>query len=130
MNDSISSIREQQLLAWYNIIADYKEAKASGIKITDWLKSQDISRDTYYYWHGQVKNAYYNKSLPDIVPVSNELSSAPDTTCSSSPTYTLPMPHDTPRSSIRLCINGISIDVSELSDPNLLTNVIKAVRYA
>lgn len=128
MNNSISSSRDQQLLTWYQIISDCKEAKASGIKISDWLNSQGISRDTYYYWYSQVKNAYLNDSLPEIVPVKNELFSAP--VSSSSSALTIPLSADTPSSVIRLCINDISIDVSALSNPDLLTNIIRAVRYA
>lgn len=49
MNNCSSTVNSNQIETWAKIIADCKEAKASGIKVLDWLNSQGISRDTYYY---------------------------------------------------------------------------------
>ena len=134
-NSSNTTNREQQLLTWTQIISDCQAAKATGTKVRDWLKANNISKDTYYYWYREVKDSYISSSLPEIVPVSEAI--VPSTT---------PIPMSYPngntslvstaeastsmQSSIKLSINGIDIEVSELTNPELLSNVIKAVRYA
>lgn len=125
MNTTNSTNNTHQIETWAKIIADCKEAKASGIKITDWLNSQGISRDAYYYWYARVKAAYLEASDHEIVPLSDEI-------ISSDVNHNNPIPFNKTSlsSCIRLSINGISIEVNELTNPELLTNVIKAVRYA
>ena len=108
MNNTNLTNHSKQLRTWAKIINDCKEAKASGTNVKDWLKANNISHDTYYYWYAEVKKAFVNESLPEIVAVSNELVS----------------------SCIKLSINDASTEVNELANPDLLANVIKAVRYA
>lgn len=139
-NSSNTTNREQQLLTWTQIISDCQAAKATGTKVKDWLKANNISKDTYYYWYREVKDSYINSSLPEIVPVSEVLTSS--NTSSASESFTNVSYHDTnnttfpatpsvsPSSSVRLSINVISIEVNKLTNPELLTNVIKAVHYA
>ena len=79
--------------------------------------------------------AYVNDSLPEIVAVNNELVSSsgsiPATPSNfsnvSSPSTRIP---SYAPSCIRLSINDVSIEVNELTNPELLSNFIKAVRYA
>lgn len=127
MNNCSSTVNSNQIETWAKIIADCKEAKASGIKVLDWLNSQGISRDTYYYWYSRVKSAYLEKSDHEIVPLSEGIISPPT---SSAKQHQNICSHGVPVSSIKLSINGITIEVNELVNPELLTNVIKAVRYA
>ena len=107
MNNTNSTNHSKQLRTWAKIINDCKAAKASGTTVKDWLKANNISHDTYYYWYAKVKKAYVYDSLPKNVPVNNEL-----VTC------------------IRLSINDVSIEVNKLTNPELLDNAIKAIRYA
>ena len=107
MNNTNSTNHSKQLRTWAKIINDCKAAKASGTTVKDWLKTNNISHDTYYYWYAEVKKAYVNYSLPEIVSVDNELVSC-----------------------IMLSINDVSIEINELTNPELLANVIEAVRYA
>jgi len=136
MNNSNNSNREQQLYVWTQIISDCQSAKAAGTKVKDWLKANNISKDTYYYWYREVKDSYMSSSLPEIIPIAESL--IPDSMESSPISYTSitdnslsckPASIGNP-SSIKLSINDISIEVNELTNPELLTNVIKAVRYA
>ena len=76
MNNTNSTNRNKQLSTWDKIINDCKETKASGINVKDWLKANNISHDTYYYWYAEVKKAFVNDSLPEIVAVNNELVSS------------------------------------------------------
>ena len=107
MNNTNSTNHSKQLSTWVKIINDCKVAKASGTTVKDWLKANNISHDTYYYWYAEVKKFYVNDSLPEIVSDDNELTSC-----------------------IKLSINDVGIEVNELTNPELLANVIKAVRYA
>ena len=94
MNNTNSTNHSKQLRTWVKIINDCKSAKVSGITVKDWLKVNNISHDTYYYWYAEVKKAYVNDSMLEIVTVNNELVSY-----------------------IRLSINNVIIEVNELTNP-------------
>ena len=49
MNNTNSTNHSKQLRTWAKIINDCKAAKASGTTVKDWLKTNNISHDTYYY---------------------------------------------------------------------------------
>ena len=68
MNNTNSTNHSKQLRTWAKIINDCKAAKASGTTVKDWLKANNISHDTYYYWYAEVKKAYVNDSLPHLIP--------------------------------------------------------------
>ena len=126
MNNSTNSNHEQQLHTWRQIISDCMDARASGIKVKDWLRQQGISHDTYYYWYKEVKKAYIDNSLPDIVPVSNEIITTEtipvlsDNLPPSLSSATVIPSSASLSSCIRLTINGISIEVNELTDQDSL----------
>ena len=73
MNNTNSTNHSKQLRTWAKIINDCKVAKASGTTVKDWLKANNISHDTYYYWYAEVKKAYVNDSLLEIASVDNKL---------------------------------------------------------
>ena len=135
MNNTNSTNHSKQLRTWAKIINDCKEAKASGTTVKDWLKANNISHDTYYYWYAEVKKAFVNDSLPEIVAVSNDLISsstsipAKPSNFSNASSPSTRIPSYAP-ACIKLSINDVSIEVNELANPELLANVIKAVRYA
>ena len=135
MNNTNSTNHSKQLRTWAKIINDCKAAKASGTTVKDWLKANNISHDTYYYWYAEVKKAFVNDSLPEIVAVSNDLISsstsipAKPSNFSNVSSPSAKIPSYAP-SCIKLSINDICIEVNELTNPELLANVIKAVRYA
>ena len=135
MNNTNSTNHSKQLRTWAKIINDCKEAKASGTTVKDWLKANNISHDTYYYWYAEVKKAFVNDSLPEIVAVNNELLSsstsipAKPSNFSNASSPSTRIPSYAP-ACIKLSINDASTEVNELANPDLLANVIKAVRYA
>ena len=135
MNNTNLTNHSKQLRTWAKIINDCKEAKASGTTVKDWLKANNISHDTYYYWYAEVKKAFVNDSLPEIVAVSNDLISsstsipAKPSNFSNASSPSTRIPSYAP-ACIKLSINDVSIEVNELANPELLANVIKAVRYA
>ena len=135
MKNFSNTNREQQLCIWTQIISDCQCAKASGTKVKDWLETNNISKDTYYYWYNRVvKDSYMSSSLPEIIPVPEDLipSSVSPAHLSypSASNAAFTSASSVKHSSVKLSINGISIEVNELTDPELLANVIKAVRYA
>lgn len=136
MNNISSTNRDEQLKTWAKIISDCKEAKASGVKVKDWLIANNISHDAYYYWYAEVKAAYVNNVLPEIVAVNDALLSPNvalpakvqnSTSALAKPVTPIPT---SCTSCIKISINGIDIEVNELTNPELLSNVIRAVRYA
>lgn len=66
MNNSSNTNREQLLLTWTQIISDCHAAKATGTKVRDWLKANNISKDTYYYWYKEAKDSYISSSTYQI----------------------------------------------------------------
>ena len=51
--NSITVKNQYQLTKWAAII---KECNDSGIKIKDWLKANNISKDQYYYWRRKLQD--------------------------------------------------------------------------
>ena len=130
MKKPTSLTREQNLQNWSKIISECQSAKARGTKVRDWLEAHNISHDTYYYWYAEVRNSLMDEinASQDIIPVSQDIISealASDV-IAATPNY----PRTTNSSCIRLTVNGITIEVDDLANPDTLANVIKAVRYA
>lgn len=130
MNNPTSLTREQNLKNWSKIIHECQSAKAKGTKVRDWLEAHNISHDTYYYWYAEVRNSLMDEisTSQDIIPVSQDIISG--TLVSDVLDATSNYPKATNNSCIRLTVNGITIEVDDLVNPDTLTNVIKAVRYA
>lgn len=109
MNNSNNFNRNQQLSIWTQIISDCQSAKASGTKVKDWLKANNISKDTYYYWYREVKDSYIASAPLEVVPVSESLVSSYDESdsvlCSSTnDSKSIPVNNST---SIKLSFNDI-----------------------
>ena len=129
MNKTISAHKEQQVKTWAAIISDCKEAKEAGISVSEWLKANNISRDTYYYWYSVVKKFYTDSSLPDIVPVKEEIIAS--SVMQDSNSINNKAGYESPSfPCMKISVNDICIEINSLPDPDLLINVIKAVRYA
>lgn len=63
MYDEVS---EYKLREWSKIIA---AANASEMKRVDWLKANNITRDTYYYWRKRVQKWILEKQPSNSMPV-------------------------------------------------------------
>ena len=122
--------KEQQLQNWLKIMADVKEAKNSGVTISDWLTQHNLSKDKYYYWQRELKKAAILDSLPEIVSVPTDVIKPTTEACSD--TYYQVSDNHTSMAlnHVSISVNSVVIDVYSLQDPELLSNVIKAVRYA
>ena len=130
MNNPTSLTREQNLHNWSQIIAECQEAKARGTKVRDWLETRDISHDAYYYWYAEVRKELINNA-GSIVPIQETvIKSANYSNAIVTTDGSIPHPQTQTSYFIRIVINEISIEVTNLTNPDTLTNVIKAVRYA
>ena len=132
MNNPTNLTREQNLRNWSQIISECQSAKARGTKVRDWLEAHNISHDTYYYWYAEVRNSLINGAgtSQDIVPVSQNIISEVSTSEVIETTINYPGTTTASSSCIRITMNDVTIEINDLVNPDTLTNVIKAVRYA
>ena len=130
MKNPTSLTREQNLQNWSKIISECQEAKARVTKVRDWLETRGISYDAYYYWYAEVRKGLIN-SARSIVPIPETvIKSANDSNAIVTTDVSITHSQIQTSSFIRIVINDISIEVTNLTNPDTLTNVIKAVRYA
>lgn len=105
----------------------FSDQKASGLTVKQWCDQNNLSIHTYNYWKHLLKEELASQVLPDIVPVS-----LPDTT-----NELLPMVSNNSsltnraiRSTEKLTINNISIEVDSAISVAFLTTLNMAVRDA
>lgn len=129
-------IRQAKIAKWTSLFNDHA---ASGLKVADWCQENSISIHAYYYWKRIIKQEYVKSILPDIVPIgstSNEPISDP-VTYPAAPTHNShnlcnPSPPDTQPNTgtITISIGDIHIEIGSAASDQLITSIIKAVRYA
>ena len=61
MNEEIMRMK---LTYWSGLI---KEAKASGMKISEWCKMNQMTTRKYYYWHNKVMHSTYTMAVENGV---------------------------------------------------------------
>ena len=123
-------IRQARLNEW---AAKFSDQKASGLKVADWCKQNNVSKDTYFYWKRQVKNAIVSQALPDIVPLAMPSTFVPDSPkeiaspvtagCTSCTTCTT-------GASAKVHFGEFTIELDASAPESFIRSVIKAVRYA
>ncbi len=70
--NSLNVEKQYQYSKWAEII---KSCKSSGMKVSDWLRQNNISKDQYYYWQRKIKDACL-ESLQVEQPIFVELPTA------------------------------------------------------
>ena len=126
-------IHDAKLLEW---AALFKEQSESGLKVIDWCASKGISKDTYYYWKHQLKDAYVEASLPEIVPLS-----PPSTPSPANSESLLPIPNPSLNSrdvynschsadTISVFMGDIRIEIGSNAPDELISKVIGVMRHA
>lgn len=120
-------IHQAKLNEWASRFADQK---ASGLTVTEWCQTHNVTRYTFFYWKRQLKDELVTKALPEIVPLAmpsvpisepDHLPSTLDSISASCTTFQTP--------SVRIYINGITIELDSSVPESLIRNVIKAVRH-
>jgi len=113
MNTKLAT-RQFRLEQWTGIIRDCRN---SGMKVDDYLKTNGISRDQYYYWLRQVKSAALaqceNAGSFVEVPPSRMINS----------------PDDTFSAQLTVSANGFTVAVNESTSSELLIRVLEAVSH-
>jgi hypothetical protein len=112
--------------------ARFKEQKASGLTVRQWCDQNQVSIHTYNYWKHVLKEELVDQMLPDIVPVtlpvpvSSNLPAEQESPC--------PVQEDRAIrancTTVKLTINGISIEMDSTVPEAFLHALMKAVRYA
>ena len=106
--DTKVATRQIRIQQWAAII---KDCKASNLKVDDYCREHDISRDAYYYWLRKVKEAALLQSgfvEFDLPANGKQFSSA----------------------ALTARIRDVSLDIQEGVSQELLEKVIRGIRNA
>ena len=121
-----------KLAYWANLI---RESKTSGMKISEWCVSNQISIRKYYYWHKKVMHSTYtlaveNGYLPDIdnPRSSDELPAAPDFAELSVPHRDAELDKNND-SVISIKRNGFAIEIGSDFSEEGLRRVLKVIQH-
>lgn len=121
--------------------AKFADQKASGLTVRLWCEQNNVSFHKYNYWKHQLKEKVVDQMMPDIVQLSMPAAplSSPDNSLSGKSHLTGSDPSDcslrTNRtnysdSNIRLCIDGVALELDPSVSEDFLRTLIRAVHYA
>jgi len=115
-----------QLMRWKALIQDRMN---SDLKILEWCKQNNVSKDSYYYWLKQIRiealaeaNSKYNK------PVISESNSFVEIQPVTSSVFASASIGSGPSAIIRR--NGLEIEFFNDASQTIIRNVMEAVKYA
>lgn len=132
MIDAKIATNEFRLEQWRVIIQDRIN---SGLLVDDYCEQHNLSRNSYYYWLRKIKQDMLIKQSTELV-CQNKISTEPSIVELQPPksdNCTDPNRHLSQVSleaQLLLSIDGVTITVSDRTSDELLTRVLKAVRYA
>lgn len=106
----------------------FADQKASGLTVRQWCEQNKLSFHTYNYWKHLLKEEVVDQALPDIVPLSLPVLS--DSGSSLETTAPEMCSIRSNGSSIKLQINGVSIEIDASVSEEFLTKLIRAVCHA
>ena len=130
-------LHQAQMTEW---AARFAEKKASGLTIRQWCEQNNFSIHKYNYWRHQLKEEVVDHMLPEIVQIS-----VPSPQPSSSNTMLAENHHigsaaavranRTNRAirtnaNVRLCIDGVAIELEPSVSEEFLRTLVRAVHYA
>jgi len=129
--NSLKAEKRFRLNKWAEII---RECKTSGIKVSEWLAQNNISKDQYYYWQRKVKDACLESmqmkqatfvELPADIPASN-------TQVSIRKAHIKPKAKQvdiTPMPAATLKLNCVALDIYDNASPEFIKNMLEAIIY-
>ncbi len=126
--NSITVKNQYQLTKWAAII---KECNDSGIKIKDWLKSNNISKDQYYYWRRKLQDIASDSldtsfvEVPVVAPpaVVNPHSKLMDMSTASSI-------NETKQAIATIHLGQVVIDLYDNTSPETLKILLEVIAHA
>lgn len=119
--------------------ARFSEQKASGLTVRQWCLQNDLSIHKYNYWKHQLKEDVVDQMLPEIVQLSIPSSLSSSDGAPTANDHTVPdRVNRTIRASrtnytntnIRLCIDGVALELEPSVSEEFLRTLIRAVHYA
>ncbi|MBE6018684.1 MAG: hypothetical protein E7233_13965 [Lachnospiraceae bacterium] len=126
-------LHQAHLAEW---AARFSDQKASGLTVRQWCEQNQISIHKYNYWKHLLKEEVVDQMLPDIVPLSltaSRPSVRQKTSVSESPAVsrtnrTIRANNSNPN--VRLCIDGVALELESSIPEDFLRTLIRAVHYA
>lgn len=129
-------LHQAHLTEW---AARFSDQKASGLTIRQWCEQNNISIHKYNYWKHQLKEQVVDQMLPEIVQLSVPASVSPTdhSLSENTPAY----PYTTDRTNranranrtnanVRLCVDGVALELESSVSEDFLRTLIRAVHYA
>ena len=116
--------------------ARFSEQKASGLTVRQWCEHNNFSIHKYNYWKHQLKEEAVDQMMPEIVHLSSfpQLSSSKAETPESNhinPAVTVRANRaNCTNTNVRLCIDGVAIELEPSVSEEFLRTLIRAVHYA
>ena len=109
----------------------FAKQQASGLTVRQWCEQNHLSFHTYNYWKHLLREEVVDQVLPDIVPLTAtsvfEPASSLEMTGSSFRADCTIRAND---STLKLFVDGFSIEVDSSVSEEVLGRLLKAVRYA
>lgn len=109
----------------------FAEQQASGLTVRQWCEQNHLSFHTYNYWKHLLREEVVDQVLPDIVPLTapSVLEPAPSLEMAQTP-FRANCTIRANDSTLKLFIEGFSIEVDSSVSEEVLGKLLKAVRYA
>lgn len=124
-------LRQAKIAKWTSLLNDQA---ASGLKVTDWCKENNLSIHAYYYWKRIIKEEYIQSILPEIVPISSgsQDSYSEPAIIPTMESHDLRDSHNLRNhtSSVTISIGDTHIEIGASASDEMIFGIIKAVRYA
>ena len=101
------------------LIRSYKE---SGMKLSDWLSSNNISKHKYYYWRRKLRDTYIDMCTDgDPVPDSYSFVEVPASAAAHGEREKI-----APNASASVKINGCTVNISDSASVSFLRKLFEA----
>ena len=113
----------------------FADQKASGLTVRQWCEQNNLSFHTYNYLKHLLKEEVVDQALPDIVPlslpvISGSGSSLGTTASAAFPSIRANRSIRSNNPSVKMVINGVSIEIDTSVSEDFLGKLIKAVCHA
>ena len=120
--DTTEAAVQYRIRKWINLFADRKQ---SGMTVQQYCDANQLSRDSYYYWHKKIRAMTLKQMSPSIVPigttpVETEPEPVPTAMATQSNTFSL--------ATLSLRVGDILVEINEATPDSLLRRTIRILR--
>ena len=118
--DTTEAAVQYRIRKWMNIFADCKQ---SGMTVQQYCDTNQLSRDSYYYWLKKVRALTMEQMAPAIVPIGSTM---PDTPASKSdPAMPAVSGNSLPPATLTLQVGEVFLKVNEATPDTLLRRTLR-----